>query len=749
MLSLFSKSRKRIIVYSALFLLIISLIDPGLLGQKARAFDLFGFTPVKKSNYPVAPGVSHSSYTLKGKSNIEALNMLTVDPKNPFIKLAVTSAQGKVLAIDTVRNQAKQIDKTGYKVIAGVNSDFYKTAAPYTGQPIGLQISNREIITAPSTSKSVLGITDRGQAGISGQVKMTAKLQIPGTSGYKISGINRARNKDTQPNSIILFTSKFSTSTKSSGDEVEFVLNPEKDSVTANETLSATVEDILYKGDSKIPAGKWVLSASGTQADQLFYNLNIGQEVQFKINFSHGLDEAVQAVSGGDLIIEDEKITPEAEKDKYERHPRTLVAVKQGKLYITVIDGRQPCYSDGVTVAEGAQYLAKQGMEAAMNMDGGGSATYAMRLPGDQSLSIVNKPSDGFERRVSNGLMVVSTAPVSPLSKLTSTLGDSIKVLAKANVSLPLKGQDKYYNPVNVNGKSIKWTVPSLIGKMDASGRFTAGGNAAKGRITARIGTVTKSINVEVVKELASISLTPKNTIINPGSKQTFKAMGFDKQGNEIQLSQEILKWEAKGSIGKLDAKGTLSASTRIQAGKIAVSFGKVKTEITVNVGKPPVLVEDFEDIDDLYTSMAKATNVYAVPTNRPNPVKEGTHGASLSYDFSGTSGTSAAYLHFKGKNGTPGRMIDSRPAKLGMWVYGDSKSHWLRAALQDAKGKSFTIDFTGPGRLDWQGWKYVYAVLPANVTGPVKLMQIYIVETSSTNKNKGTIYFDTLRALY
>ncbi|MBM7693068.1 hypothetical protein JOC77_002507 [Peribacillus deserti] len=743
-----NKSKKRFVIYSAIFLLILSLVSLGA-GLVASAFDLSAFAISKKNSYPVGPGVHHTRYSLKSKTNIEAVNTLEVDPKNPYIKLEVTSAKGQVLALDTVRNQAKQIDKTGYRVIAGFNSDFYKTAAPYTGQPIGVQISNKEIITAPTTSKSVLGITSTGQANISSGVKMTAKLQVPGTSGYKLSGINRARNKETQPNSIILFTSKFSTSTKSSGDEVEFVLNPKKDFLTANETLSATVEDILYDQNSKIPKGKWVLSASGTQADQLFYNLNVGEEIQFKINFSHGLDQAVQAVSGGDLIVKDKKITQEADKDKYERHPRTLAAVKQGKLYITAIDGRQPGYSDGITVAEGASYLAKQGMESAMNMDGGGSTTYAMRLPGDQSLSILNRPSDGFERTVSNGLMVVSTAPVSGMAKLTSTIGDSIKVLAKAKVALPLKGQDKYYNGVSVNPRTITWTAQSQIGKVDASGSFTAGSNAAKGKLTAKSGTVTKSVSIEVVKELASISLTPNTAIINPGSIKTFKARGYDKQGNEVQLSPELLKWETKGNIGKLDSKGTLSASTSIQAGKIAVSFGKVKTEAVINVGKPPVLVEDFEDMNDLYTTAARAANVKASLTNRPNPVKEGTHAAAMTYDFTGTAGTSAAYMNFKGKSGTAGRSIDSRPAKLGMWVYGDSKNHWLRATLQDAKGKSFTIDFTGPGKLNWQGWKYVYAPVPANITGPIKLTQIYLVETSSTNKNKGTVYFDTLKAIY
>ncbi|WP_338121929.1 Ig-like domain-containing protein, partial [Paenibacillus elgii] len=129
--------------------------------------------------------------------------------------------------------------------------------------------------------------------------------------------------------------------------------------------------------------------------------------------------------------------------------------------------------------------------------------------------------------------------------------------------------------------------------------------------------------------------------------------------------------------------------------------------------------------------------------------MRNGYQSGALAYDFTGTLGTSAAYINFKDADGSAGRTLEGSPLKLGMWVYGDGNNHWLRAQLQDASGKKITTDFTGSGGLSWTGWKYVTASVPAGMQQPIKLTQIYIVETSDNNKNGGTLYFDRLSAFY
>jgi exopolysaccharide biosynthesis protein len=84
-------------------------------------------------------------------------------------------------------------------------------------------------------------------------------------------------------------------------------------------------------------------------------------------------------------------------------HPRTAVGLsKDGKtLYLVVADGRR-ANVPGMTLAELASFMSTR-LDAcwALNLDGGGSS--AMWL-GDR---IVNRPSDGVERRVGDHLAVV------------------------------------------------------------------------------------------------------------------------------------------------------------------------------------------------------------------------------------------------------------------------------------------------------------------------------------------------------
>jgi exopolysaccharide biosynthesis protein len=87
-------------------------------------------------------------------------------------------------------------------------------------------------------------------------------------------------------------------------------------------------------------------------------------------------------------------------------HPRTAVGVsKDGKtLYLVVADGRR-ANVPGLTLAELATFMNSR-LDAcwAINLDGGGSS--AMWV-GDH---IVNRPSDGVERRVGDHLAVVLKA---------------------------------------------------------------------------------------------------------------------------------------------------------------------------------------------------------------------------------------------------------------------------------------------------------------------------------------------------
>jgi exopolysaccharide biosynthesis protein len=59
-----------------------------------------------------------------------------------------------------------------------------------------------------------------------------------------------------------------------------------------------------------------------------------------------------------------------------------------------------------MTVAELSALLHQIGADDGMNLDGGGSSTFAVRGPGEPATTVRNTPADGSERAVANGIGV-------------------------------------------------------------------------------------------------------------------------------------------------------------------------------------------------------------------------------------------------------------------------------------------------------------------------------------------------------
>jgi uncharacterized lipoprotein YddW (UPF0748 family) len=87
------------------------------------------------------------------------------------------------------------------------------------------------------------------------------------------------------------------------------------------------------------------------------------------------------------------------------RNPRTAAGVDADgdTLIVMVIDGRQPSWSDGVTLPELADLMIEFGAHNAINLDGGGSSSF---LYDDGETTYENRPSDGAHRAVANHLGV-------------------------------------------------------------------------------------------------------------------------------------------------------------------------------------------------------------------------------------------------------------------------------------------------------------------------------------------------------
>jgi hypothetical protein len=88
------------------------------------------------------------------------------------------------------------------------------------------------------------------------------------------------------------------------------------------------------------------------------------------------------------------------------RSPRTAICYNDDFLYFVVVDGRNAGVSVGMTINELAHFCHDRlDADWGINQDGGGSST--LWLDG----KVVNQPSDGHERAVANGVMMIEVQP--------------------------------------------------------------------------------------------------------------------------------------------------------------------------------------------------------------------------------------------------------------------------------------------------------------------------------------------------
>ncbi|HUQ62217.1 MAG TPA: phosphodiester glycosidase family protein [Acidimicrobiales bacterium] len=134
-------------------------------------------------------------------------------------------------------------------------------------------------------------------------------------------------------------------------------------------------------------------------ANRLFIDVDLRPEAYQSTGASYPL-----VVDGQPQVIDEP--TPFAQGPG----PRSFIGWNPtGQKFIVTVDGRSP-HSRGVTLAEGAAMMLELGAVNAINLDGGGSTTLVING------NVVNTPSDGAERLLTNAWVVVpkATAPPAP-----------------------------------------------------------------------------------------------------------------------------------------------------------------------------------------------------------------------------------------------------------------------------------------------------------------------------------------------
>jgi exopolysaccharide biosynthesis protein len=357
--------------------------------------------PGRQEFRPVGSGIEHLRFTRGQKSENEAtgpwqINLLRVDPKQLHLRIAHALDEG--VGLETTSSIAAR-----YGAIAAVNAGFFRTTGTYRGESSGVLVIDGKLISEPLEGRAATGFIESAITSeiIFGHLKFSGRLESVRGRRFAVGGLNRPRGA----NELVVYTPEFHRNTLTTPDGVE---------VICRRNRVIRIRD--GQGSGAIPLDGFVLSASGIARDWVLANLRAGSPIRLDLKLmpvesekTDGWKRASFIVGGGPQLIKDgriaitfegEKVTPRFVSD---RHPRTAIAVlKDGRVLLATVDGRQPGVSAGMSLPEFAQLLLEFDASEAINLDGGGSTT--MVVNGKP----VNTPSDqAGERPVSDAILLV------------------------------------------------------------------------------------------------------------------------------------------------------------------------------------------------------------------------------------------------------------------------------------------------------------------------------------------------------
>ncbi|MFJ1764135.1 phosphodiester glycosidase family protein [Amycolatopsis sp. NPDC088138] len=281
---------------------------------------------------------------------------------------------------------------------AGVYQGLLQSEAT-AGRP-ALLLGQRPSIGVPRT---VLTVGDRRVDGVNRKPGLVRNCGEPGTVP---TDRPQQDTTCTHPDDLVLFTPQLGTPTPA-GDGVEAVLD-------AHDVVTA-----VRAPGGAVPAGGHTVQGVGSAATWLTAHARPGARLPVGTRIFDGARPIHPAgvVNGGPWLVRDGRIAVDAAADGVvhpgdpsfvygwgvKRNPRTMVGLdRSGRLLIVAADGRQPGYSEGLSLLEGAQLMARLGAVTAINLDGGGST--AMAIDG----RLVSSPSDATgERPVGDAVLVV------------------------------------------------------------------------------------------------------------------------------------------------------------------------------------------------------------------------------------------------------------------------------------------------------------------------------------------------------
>ena len=331
----------------------------------------------------VNPAVMYYHYRADVDGKPVRIYVSDIDLTSGAVRVQPVLAWDNMERLETVTHIAKR-----HRPIVAINGSYFNTD-PKDAFPVGFLMLDGRVVYFSHTHRSAFGLT-RDNIPLFGYPRTRGSIYIEDTGEYfYIDGMNRERSA----NQVVVYTTEYGPRTTTARSELEIA-------------VQGGVVSEIGSGNLRIPSDGFVISLAGDamKHKRLF---RIGAPVKLYFVIEAEWLRVFNALTGGPMLIRGGQVVvhqTQAEKFKrsiHARNPLTAVAnTTNGHLLFVVVDGRQKDFSVGLSYMELAQFLRSIGAVNAIAMDGGGSST--MVVNGE----LVNRPSDGSPRSVTNALCV-------------------------------------------------------------------------------------------------------------------------------------------------------------------------------------------------------------------------------------------------------------------------------------------------------------------------------------------------------
>lgn len=323
-----------------------------------------------------------------------SIHLIKIDRSQPQFAFTSTLAKKSIYDLEPLRRQIQALDPMLGKPLVAVNGDFFRIRpGPYQGDPLGLQIIQGELASSPTNT--CFWFDPKGYPHMA-YVQPAFRATWPDGTRVKFD-----INQECTENSAVLYTPTMGSSTRTENC-IEFILEKCDDSgwlpIKTGQTYNGCISSVNHNTNSVIPKDKLVLSIGSTLINKI-KNTESGTVLALSFKTSPDLTGVDIAIGGGPVLIQNAKVQ---QFTGYQpRHPRTAIGWNDKHFFLLVVDGRQKDLSIGMTLSELAEFMLKLECTEALNLDGGGSSTFWLNG------KIMNSPSDGRERWIANGLVLL------------------------------------------------------------------------------------------------------------------------------------------------------------------------------------------------------------------------------------------------------------------------------------------------------------------------------------------------------